>query len=107
MELQKVQDGRVDTQMLLRSREITKELDELHMLEESYWFSRSRAMEMKDGDKNTTYFHRKASHRKRRNGIKGLYDKHNVWREDKEDLEGVVEDYFAALFTSESPAGFN
>ncbi|XP_021839603.2 uncharacterized protein [Spinacia oleracea] len=81
-------------------------LDDLHRLEESYWHARARANEMKDGDKNTSYFHRKASNKKHVNGIKGLFDEAGVWKVGKGDLEGIVTDYFQNLFTTENASGF-
>uniref|UniRef100_A0A803MMK3 DNA-directed RNA polymerase n=1 Tax=Chenopodium quinoa TaxID=63459 RepID=A0A803MMK3_CHEQI len=36
-------------------------INELRCQEESYWHTRSSANEMRDDDKNTAYFHRKAS----------------------------------------------
>lgn len=77
-ELKDSQSGRFDTQMLHNCEQLARELDELHRLEESYWFARSSANEMKDGDKDKSYFHRKATQRKRKNHIKGLFDKHHV-----------------------------
>lgn len=40
---------------------LEKQLDELHEKQEAYWYLRSRVAEVKDGDKNTQYFHHKAS----------------------------------------------
>lgn len=40
--------------------------------QEAYWYFRSRVVELKDSEKNTKYFHHKASQRKKRNFIKGL-----------------------------------
>ncbi|XP_062021002.1 uncharacterized protein LOC133737477 [Rosa rugosa] len=40
--------------------------------EETYWRQRSKTFWMKDGDKNTAFFHRKASNRRNKNRIKGL-----------------------------------
>lgn len=63
----------LDGAMLDKCRELVGELDELHRLEESYWHARARMNELRDGDKNTSYFHHKASHRKRRNTISQLH----------------------------------
>ena len=64
----------------------TEELDNLHPLDESSWFMRSRSNELKDGDKNTKYFHHKASSRRRTNLIKGLNNMTGEWKTDKQDL---------------------
>lgn len=65
---------------------------------------RSRVSEIKDGDKNTKYFHHKASQRRLRNYIHGLYDERGVWRDDEEDVGWVIENYYNNLFTSSFPS---
>lgn len=75
-------------------------LDDLNRRHEAYWYLRSRIIEVKDGDRNTSYFHHKASQRKRRNRIDGIYDEEGVWREDEDELEGIVGKYYTNLVTS-------
>lgn len=62
---------------------------------------------MNDGDKNTKYFHRKASQRRRRNNVKGLFDKHDVWHEKLEDMQNIVAGYFSDLFATENPSNYD
>ena len=38
-----------------------KKLDDLHSKHEAYWYLRSRVAEVRDGDRNSKYFHHKAS----------------------------------------------
>uniref|UniRef100_A0A803MJ99 Uncharacterized protein n=1 Tax=Chenopodium quinoa TaxID=63459 RepID=A0A803MJ99_CHEQI len=106
-ELGEAQSGRMDTQTLHKCVGLSAELDELRRLEESYWFARSRANDLRDGDQNTSYFHRKASQRKKRNYVNGLYDKHDVWQEEQEKLHDIVSDYFSDLFETENPSLFD
>lgn len=73
----------------------------------TYWHTRSRANELRDGDHNTSYFHHKASHRRHVNGIKGLLDENDNWRSSKEELETIVTKYFTTLFASDAPHGFD
>lgn len=72
--LQEAQNNLPDAIMFAKCNELSNELDDLHRLEESYWHVRARANELRDGDKNTKYFHHKASQRRKRNRISGLLD---------------------------------
>ena len=92
--------------MLNLCSELSNELDALHKQEESYWFARARANELRDGDKNTTYFHKKASQRRHYNSIAGLFDENDIWRDKEEDLEDLVSSYFGKLFSIEVPTNF-
>lgn len=58
---------------------------------------------MKVGDKNTTFFHTKASNRLQRNTISRLLDSNNVWIEDEKQIGRVFIQYFGDLFTSSEP----
>lgn len=42
--------------------------------QEKYWRQRSRAIWLKEGDRNSSFFHRGASNRNSKNMIKGLTD---------------------------------
>lgn len=101
-----VQAGQLDANLLQRSHEISEELKELRKLEESYWHAHARANELRDGDKNTSYFHHKATQRKKRNYIRGLFHDQEVWKEEKEEMDSIISKYFSNLFASESPCGF-
>lgn len=80
-ELQLWQSNPPDGLMIERCKEIVRELDELNRLHESYWHARARANEMRDGDKNTAYFHDKVRHRKKRNMISKLNDDQRILKE--------------------------
>ena len=71
------------------------------------WKQRSRNAWLKEGDRNTKYFHNQASQRNHRNLILGLEDEAGAWVEDETYMgEEVLEKYFATIFTSSNPLGF-
>ena len=59
---------------------------------------------MREGDKNTKFFHSKATTRKRKNRIGGILDENNRWNEEPEDIERIFCDYYDNLFTSNKPS---
>ena len=64
------------------------------------WRQRSRNCWLKAGDKNTTFFHTKASNRLQRNTIARVLDSNNVWIEDEEQIGHEFIQYFTDLFSS-------
>ncbi|XP_074317931.1 uncharacterized protein LOC141654709 [Silene latifolia] len=93
--------------MINRCRGIVKEVDELRRQVETYWYTRARKCELRDGDKNTSYFHHKAKQRKKRNTIVGIENEDGGWCTEEEDIAKVVEDYFSRLFCSSNPSNFD
>lgn len=81
-------------------KKIDVEIDELEYREETYWAQRSRQNWLRDGDKNTAFFHKKAEDRRRRNTIKGVFDEGGSWRTDEGEAEAVFVAYFKSLFES-------
>ena len=79
-------------------------LDDLLEKQEAYWYMRSRVAELRDWDKNTKYFHHKASQRKKRNSIAGLFDSEGVWRSEDTEIEHIICDYYHTLFTTSHPS---
>lgn len=78
------------------------ELSKLLEKEEAYWRQRSRAIWLKEGDKNTSFFHNKANQRQKRNTIKKTRDQHGNWIHGRKLLAETIRNYFMGLFASES-----
>ena len=58
---------------------------------------------MCDGDRNTKFFHRRASVRRSKNRIVGLRGSNGVWYDDDAGIAGMVTDYFSDIFASNQP----
>jgi len=78
-------------------------LDDLLESEEIWCAQRLRAMWLKHGDKNTSFFHRKASKRKARNWVERTIDDHGEVFTDEEEIARVLNNFFHELFTSSNP----
>ena len=55
---------------------------------------------LKHGDRNTKFFHSKASQRRRSNYIKRIKNVNGVWVEEVEEVAKVAYDYFMNIFTA-------
>jgi hypothetical protein len=66
-----------------------------------WWSQRSRALWLAHGDRNTKFFHQKASQRRRKNKIETIKDQLDITHTDKEEIENVFLTHFQDLFTSQ------
>ncbi|XP_074303662.1 uncharacterized protein LOC141638147 [Silene latifolia] len=89
--------------MLAHCRALVKEIEKLRYQVESYWYTRASRLELKDGDKNTFYFHHNAKQRRKRNKIVGIEDNEGCWCEKEEEAGRVIDSYFRELFESCNP----
>ena len=64
------------------------------------WHQRSQSNWVKSGDKNTRYFHEKASSRRQKNSVLGLMDESNQWQKDPEVVKNIVVNYYQKLFST-------
>ncbi|XP_057422210.1 uncharacterized protein LOC130716023 [Lotus japonicus] len=103
--LQRLQRSPHTDQIHLAIGDAEKELDELLKQEEIRWGQRSRANWLKHGDRNTSFFHKKASQWKKRNCIEEIVDDRGTKYAREVDIARVLTDYFEDLFTSSNPTG--
>ncbi|XP_075077018.1 uncharacterized protein LOC142163778 [Nicotiana tabacum] len=66
--------------------------------EEMTWRQKSRALWLKEGDRNTKFFHRTANARKRNNNIDQIMIRHEVV-EDPERIENEIIEFYKELYT--------
>ncbi|CAL1413936.1 unnamed protein product [Linum trigynum] len=98
--LRKIEKLQVTSYTQEQRWKLEEELATLEADEESYWKQRSRADWLKGGDKNTNYFHNKATARRRRNSIRKLNDAAGRWYVGTDQLFDCFAHYFGMLFSA-------
>ena len=83
-----------------RVRQLKKEIEVLLDRESIMWAQRSRLLWARNGDRNTKYFHSRATQRLRRNKVEGIRDSEGIWRDQQHNISVVLVDYFKELFSS-------
>ena len=82
---------------------LRKEINDLLDCEEILWHQRSRVFWYGQGDRNTKFFHSKASQRRKKNTISGIWDENGIWCDTSESIAATAIAYFEALFTTSNP----
>ncbi|KAL0398047.1 UNVERIFIED_CONTAM: hypothetical protein Scaly_0253100 [Sesamum calycinum] len=85
---------------VVRDRE---ELSKLIIQEEIFWKQRSKVLWLKEGDRNSRFFHAKANHRHQVNSIRRIKKSNGEWTETAEGVQQCILDYFEKVFTSSRP----
>lgn len=80
--------------------EASKTLDALLLRQEIYWHQRCQIAWLKYRDKNTKFFHSKASQQQWRNFIHGIRDQEQNWVEKVEEIAEVATTYFESIYSS-------
>lgn len=104
-EIEKLRTELADLQLVDADRTVIKkkmfQLDELLYHKEMLWLQRSRIMWLKDGERNTSYLHRRAAWRVRRNYIQRLWRMDGTWRNVPSDMEHMATLYFKEVYTKD------
>lgn len=106
-ELEKLRDELAELNRLDADRTLIKQkmerMDELLYREEMMWLQRSRVDWLREGDRNTRYFQRRAVWRARKNLIKKLKKDDGVWCTAPTDMEHMASSYFKEIYTKDLP----
>ena len=96
-----LQPSSIETNQVLRSTrsKLNSWLDK----EDAVWRQRSRLNWFQAGDRNTSFFHAKASSRQKKNLITGLLDDEDVWQEEEGKVEEIVVEHYQTLFGQITP----
>ena len=87
-------------EIIAKMKAIDERMDEMEAREELFWRQRSRQDWLKNGDKNTKFFHTKARQRVERNTITVVLDGAGNRYEDEEQIAEIFVTHFESLFTS-------
>ena len=101
-ELARVQDD--ETISTEEELELKWKLCEAYREEELYWKQKSRAHWLREGDRNTRYFHAKTKQRRARNRITRIKNLMGQWVDTEEGIERVATKYFQELFSTSNPS---
>ena len=71
--------------------------------EEMFWKQKSRVFWLREGDRNTKFFHALTKQRRARNKITQLQDVNGNIVEDEEGLVAIATSYFRQIFESSNP----
>ncbi|KAA3474875.1 reverse transcriptase [Gossypium australe] len=83
------------------SDEILAKITDVQMnKEELFWEQRARVNWLKNGDRNTSYFHKVANNRQFRGRILAMEDENGRQLSSTEDILRIASDYFGNLFTA-------
>ena len=93
-------DGRMEGEI----NKVRKEINDLLDNEEIMWQQRAKVQWLGLGDKNSKYFHFKASERKKKNTILRLMDEEGKWCNSKDGIAGIAMSYFEKLYTISYPS---
>ncbi|PPD79155.1 hypothetical protein GOBAR_DD23915 [Gossypium barbadense] len=94
----KLMDGPMSDSSTNLLQEARYKLGQLYETKEQYWATRSRSQWLREGDRNTRYFHVRASGHRKKNNIDKLKDAHGNWHVDNKEICHVARDYFNELF---------
>ena len=82
-------------------RETIRSMNELLYREEMLWLQRSRVSWLKEGDRNTKFFHQRAARRARKNKIRQLKQADGTWTSETGCMAGMINNYFSDLYTKD------
>ncbi|KAK4401671.1 putative mitochondrial protein [Sesamum angolense] len=95
--------GILTPERLEEASALRQELENRAAREETVWRQRSKALWLREGDRNTSFFHRRASQRFQTNLISRIKDSSGEWVEDVDGIRRYIISYFHDVFASSRP----
>jgi exonuclease III len=101
--LAKLKIGVPTTDQIKQIKSLESKLDTLLQKEEQWWSQRAKSNWLQHGDKNSKFFHFKASQRNKRNTINFITDSQGNKHSQNKDIQVVFQHYFDDIFTTSNP----
>lgn len=92
--------GRKDAASIVKIKEEKQKLEEAYVQKEIFWRQRSKQMWLKEGDRNSRFFHASAKNRRKANHISSLRNTNGELVDWETGLEETITQYFSNLFTA-------
>lgn len=83
------------------------EMDNILLQEEVYWKQQARMLWLKDGERNTKFFHSWAKQRKRENRIHQLKLENGNWCMEEDKLREEAREFYVKIYTKDSSVTCN
>ena len=83
-----------------RYKELKNQLRLAYEDEELFWSQKARVNWLREGDRNTQYFHACVKGRRNRNKILNIQREDGTWTKNEQEIGVEVEEYYQKLFTS-------
>ena len=103
--LQQVERDSLRTGDSRNMRFLEAEINKLLDKEAKMWAQRAKILWLKDGDRNTRFFHTRTSQRRCRNYITKLYDPTGRWCTRQSEVNEIIVNFYKDLFTTANPDG--
>jgi len=98
--LKKLADG-YNPFLVKLEAQLRRDLDEVLNQVGTFWFQKSRTEAIRDGDRNSRYYHLITVILRRLNRIESLQDIHGTWHWDEDNIKCMVTAYFMSLYKDE------
>ena len=94
---QKIITGGRTEELAAQEQELHKLLEERRKQEEILWRQKSRITWLKEGERNTKFFHKSTIQRRMQNRIPHITNQQGAQTEQQEEIEQVLLDYFQSM----------
>ena len=99
-ELTEAEKEAMRTGQNFKIQRLKQEITELMDKENRLWFQRSKVLWATQGDRNSKYFHSRATQRRRKNTIQKLRSTNGQWSSSNDEVAEILIGYFQDLYTS-------